>query len=60
MSLITKIGGRLAERTGELRSTDFLRQRISVEIQRHNSMCIFGTLPTSRGLDEIFYLVRDV
>ena len=59
VSLVSRIGKLLVERTGESRSPDFLRQRISIEIQRHNALCIFGTIPPSRGLDEIFYLVRD-
>ena len=56
--LVRQIGKKIAERSGERRSTDFLRQRISIEIQRGNSVSVFGTLPESRELEEVFYVVK--
>ena len=56
-SFIASIGKRITDRTGEVRATDYLRQRISIDIQRGNAISVFGTIPDSRGLDEIFYLV---
>ena len=58
--LIKEIGKRLKEVTGEQRSTFFLTQRISMAIQRGNSSCVQGTVPTTEGLDEIFeFVVHD-
>ena len=56
--LVSRIGKKITDRTGEIRATDFLRQRISIDIQRGNAISILGTLPDSRELDEIFYLFR--
>ena len=55
--LISAIGSRIKERTGEPRSSEFLRQRISIELQRGNAASVLGTLPSTRGLDEIFLLL---
>ena len=44
MRLVTEIGRRTAVITYEPRSTAFLRQRISVAVQRGNAACINGTL----------------
>ena len=43
--------------SNETRAAAFLRQRISLEIQRGNSICVLGTAPVSRGLHEIFFLL---
>ena len=40
--------------TGELRSTFFLSQNISMAIQRSNASCVIGTAPQTEGLDTIF------
>ena len=56
--LISRIGKKITDRTGEFRSTDFLRQRISIDIQSGNAVSILGTLPHSRELSEIFYSVK--
>ena len=41
--LIRKIGRRIAEVTHEPRATSFLRQRLSVAVQRGNAFCVMGT-----------------
>ena len=46
----------MAEKSGESRSAQFLKQRISVDIQRGNCYCVLGTVEESRGLDEFFYI----
>ena len=46
--LVTEIGRRMAEVSKDPRSTTFLRQRLSVAVQRGNAACILGTL---RGTD---------
>ena len=55
-SLITEIGKKLFDITGEKRSTFYLFQKISMAIQRGNAASILGTVGSSRDLDEIFYL----
>jgi len=44
MSLVKELGRRMAEVNKEPRSTMFLRQRLSVAVQRGNAACILGTL----------------
>jgi hypothetical protein len=50
------LGRRITTVTAEPRSFQFLMQRLSVSVQRGNAACILGTVPTSLGLDDIFYL----
>ena len=52
--LIQSIGRKVAEATGEKRSTSFIFQRVSMAIQRGNASCVLGTVPRSEGLEEIF------
>lgn len=42
--LVTEVGRRMAEVSKEPRSTTFLRQRLSIAVQRGNAVCILGTL----------------
>ena len=44
VEFIAKVVKRIAERSGGTRSSDFVRQRISVEIQRFNAVSILTTL----------------
>ena len=55
--LLQAVGRRMADQSGESRSVQFLKQRISVDIQRGNCYCVLGTVKESRGLDEIFYIL---
>ena len=57
-ALIKDIGRKLTSETGEQRATSFLVQKISIELQRGNACSILGTFPNSRGLEEIFYVLR--
>ena len=50
------LGRRIAAVTAEPRSFQFLMQRLSVAVQRGNAACVLGTVPTSHGLDELFYI----
>ena len=49
----------MMEATGEKRSSFYLFQQISMAIQRGNASCILGTVPHSRGLEEIFEFVTN-
>ena len=58
MKLIAEIGKRsMQANTGEARSTAYLRQSISMVIQRENVTSVLGTLPRLKQLEEIYYLV---
>ena len=55
--LIADITRRVVERTGEPRSGEFLRQRLSIEIQRGNAVSILGTIDMPKGSDEMCFLL---
>ena len=54
-ALVQEIGKKLEEITGDSRATNFLKQRISIAIQRGNAASVMGTFPQSQDLHEIFY-----
>ncbi|KAJ4428046.1 hypothetical protein ANN_24060 [Periplaneta americana] len=54
--LVSQIGQILISITGDRRCTTYLRQRLSIAIQRGNAMSVLGTLPESSPLDELFLL----
>ena len=55
--LIQDVGKKLCEVTKEERSTTYLKQRISVAIQKGNAAAILGTIPSEESLDDIYYLI---
>ena len=44
LSFINEVGRRIAEQTGDPRSTAFLKQRLSLAVQRGNAAAVLGTL----------------
>jgi hypothetical protein len=56
LKFIRQIGQRISSLSGELKSTCFLLQRVSIAVQRGNVASILGTLPPGKELLEIFYL----
>ncbi|KAF2892101.1 hypothetical protein ILUMI_14072, partial [Ignelater luminosus] len=56
IKLIKDIGYKIKILTDDKRSTSYLIQRISLEIQRGNASCVLNTFPPSERLNEIFYL----
>ena len=50
------LGSRIAELSGEKRSTNFLFQAIGMANQRGNAISIAGTVPNVKKLEEIYYL----
>jgi len=52
--LVTEIGKRLTEVTGEKRVTSYLKQRISMAIQKGNCASVLATIPSDAGLKEIY------
>ena len=59
-TIIKEIGRKLAAQTGEQRASCFLVQKISIALQRGNASSVLGTFPFSRGLDEIFTILKNV
>jgi hypothetical protein len=47
---IEEIGMKLTECTGEVRSTIFLKQRFSIEIQRGNAQSVIEGMPFAAGM----------
>ena len=56
LRFVGELGKLLAQNTGEPRSTGFLRQRLSIAIQRGNAAAVRGTVPDGTGLAELFNL----
>ena len=49
---------RIAHQTGEPRAGEYLRQRISIEIQRGNAISVLGTAESRKNVDELFTLLK--
>ena len=56
IKFIKDLGGRIAQISGEPRSTSYLFQSLGMAAQRGNAVSIAGTVPSAKKLDEIFYL----
>lgn len=55
IGLTKEIGRRIAAITHDNRATSFLRQRLSIAIQRGNATCILGTLSKANVGDKLAY-----
>ncbi|KAJ4433690.1 hypothetical protein ANN_16001 [Periplaneta americana] len=55
-ALISTIGRSLVQLSGDPRSSQYLRQRIGIAIQRGNATSILASFPESSYLDEIAFL----
>ena len=56
LKFIKEIGKRIADNTGEKRSTCYLFQSLSMAAQRGNVTSFRGSVPNTKSLTEIFYL----
>ena len=56
LQFVRELGTLLTEATGERRSTSFLKQRLSIAIQRGNAASVRGTVPEGGSLMELFHL----
>ena len=56
MKFIKAFGTRIAEATGEKRSTYFLFQSLGMATQRGNVASVLGTVPSVKKLDELYYI----
>ena len=57
--LVNDLGKKVTNTTKEKRATLYLKQRLSIDIQRGNSTSVLGTLPSTQALDEVFYLLSN-
>ena len=56
LKFVKDLGSRIADVTGEKRSTSFLFQSLGMAIQRGNAASVSGTIPNAKNLHELFYL----
>ena len=56
LKFVKDLGSRIADVTGEKRSTSFLFQSLGMAIQRGNAASVSGTIPNAKSLHELFYL----
>lgn len=54
--LIGMVGARLQAKNGEMRSLEFLKQQISLEIQRGNAASVIVTAPPQKNLNELYFM----
>ena len=55
LNFIRELGRRIAKRTGELRSSNFLLQRISIAVQKANCVSVLSTLPPTEEMESLYY-----
>ena len=48
-AFLAEVGTRVKQATGNARSMEFLRQRVSIEIQRSNAAAVMGTVDSPRN-----------
>ena len=53
-SFLTDIGGRVMQVTGNPRAMEFLRHRVSIEIQHGNAAAMMGTVENSKDWNNFF------
>ena len=54
VQFVNELGRLIAQTTGEPRAVVFLRQRLSIAIQRGNAVAVRGTVPEDADQPEIF------
>ena len=57
IDILAQIGKRIKDHTGELRTMEFLGQKISIEIQRGSAVSVLGTVEQLTTFDSPFYLL---
>ena len=55
-AFLTEVGNRVKQATGNQRAMEFLRQRISIEIQRGNAASVIGTAEHPKDWSSLFLL----
>lgn len=54
---VDDLGNKIRQTSGQPKSKLFLKQRISIAVQRGNAACVMGTFPSSMSMDEIYYIL---
>ena len=60
IGFIKKLGKMITQATGEKNSTLYLKQRISLAIQRNNAARVMDTFDVSENMKEIFYILKKI
>ena len=55
-TFLTEVATRVRQATGNVRSMEFLRQRVSIEIQRSNAAAVMGTVDSTKKWEDLFLL----
>ena len=55
-SVVRRIGSRVVEQTGDCRATQFLMQKISIDVQRGNAAAVMATMVSSQDWAEFVAL----
>ena len=55
-AFLTEVGNRVKQATGNQRAMEFLRQRVSIEIQRGNAASVIGTAEHPKDWSSLFLL----
>ena len=55
-AFLTDVGSRVKQATGNPRAMEFLRQRVSIEIQRGNTASVMGTVDNAKDWSALFLL----
>ena len=55
-AFLTDVGNRVKQATGNQRAMEFLRQRVSIEIQRGNAASVMGTVENTKDWSSLFLL----
>ena len=53
-AFLADIGNRIKQATGNPRAMEFLRQRVSIEIQRGNAASVMGTVENKKDWSSLF------
>ena len=56
MSFLMNVGNRIKRATGNPRAMEYLRQRVSIEIQRGNAAAVIGTVENSKEWTDLALL----
>ena len=51
-SLVRRIGSRVMEQSGDNRATQFLIQKVAIDVQRGNAASVMATIPSSQDWAE--------
>ena len=55
-AFLTEVGSRVKQATGNARAMEFLRQRVSIEIQRGNAAAVMGTVDDPKKWSSLLLL----